>query len=250
MLLLTLFALGILMIDLLLPKQWKRVNAITALIGIAFSAAAVGKLHLRLSRRGTAGHRHSPITGFMGSLLVDRFAHLLLLPVPAGRGHRHPDVDALSRDRAREPRRVLRAAAALRRRHDVHGRRLRHRADLHRPGVDGHLDLRAGRLPAPRQALERSRAEVSAAGRVLVRNLRLRPVAVLRTDRQHQPRTDRAEAAGRIWQPGRTIRSSSSRCWQPPPGCCSRLRPCRSISGRPMPTKARPPALPDSCRSR
>ena len=45
MLLLTVFALGILMIDLMLPKQWKQVNAITALIGIAFSAAAVGKLH-------------------------------------------------------------------------------------------------------------------------------------------------------------------------------------------------------------
>ena len=45
MLLLTLFALGILLIDLMLPKEWKRVNAITALIGLAFSAAAVGKLH-------------------------------------------------------------------------------------------------------------------------------------------------------------------------------------------------------------
>ena len=45
MVLLTLFALGILLIDLLLPKEWKRLNAITALIGLAFSAAAVGKLH-------------------------------------------------------------------------------------------------------------------------------------------------------------------------------------------------------------
>ena len=34
MLLLTLFALGILLIDLFLPKDWKRVNAIIALVGI------------------------------------------------------------------------------------------------------------------------------------------------------------------------------------------------------------------------
>jgi len=36
--LLTLFALGILLLDLLLPAQWKRVNALTALVGILFSA--------------------------------------------------------------------------------------------------------------------------------------------------------------------------------------------------------------------
>ncbi|MGA7463606.1 MAG: NADH-quinone oxidoreductase subunit N [Candidatus Korobacteraceae bacterium] len=73
MLLLTLFALGILMIDLLLPKQWKRVNAIIALIGIAFSAAAVGKLHwaYHLAQHKGLGFVD---TGFMGTLLVDPFA--------------------------------------------------------------------------------------------------------------------------------------------------------------------------------
>ena len=73
MLLLTMFALGILMIDLMLPKQWKQVNAFTALIGIAFSAAAVGELHYvhHLAERG--GGTFSGV-GFMGSLLVDRFA--------------------------------------------------------------------------------------------------------------------------------------------------------------------------------
>ncbi len=73
MLLLTLFALGILLIDLFLPKQWKRVNAFMALVGIAFSAAAVGKLqwayHLA-QRQGLA----FTDTGFMGTLLVDPFA--------------------------------------------------------------------------------------------------------------------------------------------------------------------------------
>ena len=60
MLLLTLFALGILMIDLILPKQWKQVNAFTALIGIAFSAAAVGKLHYAYNAADAAGSCRSP----------------------------------------------------------------------------------------------------------------------------------------------------------------------------------------------
>src|ERR1051325_10133024 len=41
MIMLTVFALGILMIDLIVPPQWKRLNAITALAGIGFSAAAL-----------------------------------------------------------------------------------------------------------------------------------------------------------------------------------------------------------------
>ncbi|MGB8769243.1 MAG: NADH-quinone oxidoreductase subunit N, partial [Candidatus Korobacteraceae bacterium] len=73
MLLLTVFALGILMIDLILPKQWKRLNAITALIGVAFSAAGVGKLHLAYHAAEKQGIELN-LTGFMGSLRVDRFA--------------------------------------------------------------------------------------------------------------------------------------------------------------------------------
>jgi NADH-quinone oxidoreductase subunit N len=73
MLLLTLFALGILLIDLFLPKEWKRVNAFMALAGIAFSAAAVGKLQwayhvAQVQHLGFAG------TGFMGSFVIDPFA--------------------------------------------------------------------------------------------------------------------------------------------------------------------------------
>ena len=73
MLLLTLFALGILMIDLFLPKEWKRANAVIALIGLAFSAAAVGKLHWAYN---AAERQHLAFvdTGFMGSLLVDPFS--------------------------------------------------------------------------------------------------------------------------------------------------------------------------------
>jgi NADH-quinone oxidoreductase subunit N len=38
---LTIFALGILLIDLMIPREWKWMNAVAALVGIAFSAAAV-----------------------------------------------------------------------------------------------------------------------------------------------------------------------------------------------------------------
>jgi NADH-quinone oxidoreductase subunit N len=73
MLLLTVFALGILMIDLFLPKEWKQVNAYTALAGLAFSAAAVAKLHWAYHVAQRQGLSFVD-TGFMGSLLVDPFA--------------------------------------------------------------------------------------------------------------------------------------------------------------------------------
>jgi len=74
MLLLALFALGILLIDLMLPKEWKPVNAYIALLGIAFSAAAVGKLHSAYRVAEQRGHDVPAFSGFMGTLLVDRFA--------------------------------------------------------------------------------------------------------------------------------------------------------------------------------
>ena len=74
MLLLTLFALGILLIDLMLPKEWKPVNAFIALAGLAFSAAAVGKLQLAYRMAEQRGSVIDAFTGFMGSLVVDRFA--------------------------------------------------------------------------------------------------------------------------------------------------------------------------------
>ena len=74
MLLLSLFALGILLIDLILPEQWKPLNAFTALAGVAFSAAAVGKLHLAYLAAERRGGVVGDFTGFMGTLVVDRFA--------------------------------------------------------------------------------------------------------------------------------------------------------------------------------
>jgi len=65
--LLTLFALGILLIDLMLPKEQKWANAVTALIGIGFSARAVYNIQHWL---GSAGFSY----GLMYTMLVDRFA--------------------------------------------------------------------------------------------------------------------------------------------------------------------------------
>lgn len=42
--LLVLFALGILLIDFMLPKEMKWANAITAFFGVCFSAAGVYKI--------------------------------------------------------------------------------------------------------------------------------------------------------------------------------------------------------------
>jgi NADH-quinone oxidoreductase subunit N len=67
--LLTLFALGILLIDFMLPDDMKWANAVTALIGVGFSAAGVIKIDLWL--RST----HAAFSvGFMGTMLVDHFA--------------------------------------------------------------------------------------------------------------------------------------------------------------------------------
>src|SRR5713226_1973707 len=65
--LLTLFALGILLIDLMLPAEWKWVNAVTAFIGVLFSAAGVAKIQMALGTR--AGQ-----PALMNSMVVDHFA--------------------------------------------------------------------------------------------------------------------------------------------------------------------------------
>ncbi len=67
--LLTLFALGILLIDFLLPKEMKWANALTAFIGVGFSTAGVIKIQLWLDQTGQGGSY-----GLMHTMLVDRFA--------------------------------------------------------------------------------------------------------------------------------------------------------------------------------
>jgi NADH-quinone oxidoreductase subunit N len=67
--LLTLFALGILLIDLMLPAEAKWANAVTAFIGVLFSAGGVYKIQLWMQSTGAAG-----VPGFRNMLLVDHFA--------------------------------------------------------------------------------------------------------------------------------------------------------------------------------
>jgi NADH-quinone oxidoreductase subunit N len=62
---LTIFALGILLIDLMVPRGWKWINAVGAFVGVVFAALCVWQIQSALPR-GAAG--------FYNSLLVDRFA--------------------------------------------------------------------------------------------------------------------------------------------------------------------------------
>ena len=65
--LLTLFALGILLIDLMLPREMKWANAVTAMIGVLFSAGGVYKIQMWMGA--------SPGSyGLMRTMLVDRYA--------------------------------------------------------------------------------------------------------------------------------------------------------------------------------
>src|SRR5437660_2987794 len=62
---LTIFALGILLIDLMVPRGWKWINAAGAFVGVLFAAVCVWHIQSTLP----AG-----AVGFYNSLLVDRFA--------------------------------------------------------------------------------------------------------------------------------------------------------------------------------
>jgi NADH-quinone oxidoreductase subunit N len=66
--LLTLFALGILLLDLMLPAAWKRLNALAALVGILFSALGVVKIQVALRVARVSGE-----SAFLNSMVVDRF---------------------------------------------------------------------------------------------------------------------------------------------------------------------------------
>jgi NADH-quinone oxidoreductase subunit N len=72
MIMLAVFGIGILLIDLMLPAEWKHLNAWTALVGLGFSAAA-------LLFKVQFGHYSDgqPLVGsfgFMHTMLMDRFA--------------------------------------------------------------------------------------------------------------------------------------------------------------------------------
>jgi NADH-quinone oxidoreductase subunit N len=62
---LTIFALGILLIDLIVPRKWKWINAAGAFMGVLFAGVCVAQIQWAFPRGGI---------GFLNSLLVDRFA--------------------------------------------------------------------------------------------------------------------------------------------------------------------------------
>ena len=64
---LTIFALGILLIDLMVPREWKWINAAGAFVGVLFAALCVWQIQSMLPPQGF-------IFGFHRSLLVDGFA--------------------------------------------------------------------------------------------------------------------------------------------------------------------------------
>src|SRR5580692_4312641 len=69
---LTVFALGILLIDLMIPPEWKWTNAVTALMGILFSAAGVLKIQYAQFEAAKLGR--SLEVAFVHSMVLDHFS--------------------------------------------------------------------------------------------------------------------------------------------------------------------------------
>ena len=72
--LLTLFALGILLIDLMLPAGEKWLNAVTAMFGVAFSAAAIWNPIRPGILTFLANHQRAGYPAMLNTMSVDRFA--------------------------------------------------------------------------------------------------------------------------------------------------------------------------------
>jgi len=70
--LLTLFALGILLIDLMVPPEWKWTNALTAFLGVVFAAVGVSRIQIEQARALTHGQLLE--WGFMHAMVMDHFA--------------------------------------------------------------------------------------------------------------------------------------------------------------------------------
>jgi NADH-quinone oxidoreductase subunit N len=70
--LLTLFALGILLIDLMVPPEWKWTNAATAFVGVLFAAA--GLLRIQLAQADLLRNGQRVEWAFMRSMVMDHFA--------------------------------------------------------------------------------------------------------------------------------------------------------------------------------
>src|ERR1700686_766471 len=69
---LTVFALGILLIDLIIPPEWKWTNAVTAFIGVLFSTAGVMKIQYAQFEAAKAGRSLEPPV--MHSMVLGHFS--------------------------------------------------------------------------------------------------------------------------------------------------------------------------------
>jgi NADH-quinone oxidoreductase subunit N len=67
-----LFAIGVWLMDRMLPPQWKWFNSVTALVGIAFAAGGLAKLQLTQAQLAHAGIMLQ--VGYRHALLVDNFS--------------------------------------------------------------------------------------------------------------------------------------------------------------------------------
>src|SRR5580693_8068101 len=83
-LMLTVFALGILLIDLIIPPEWKWTNAVTAFIGVLFSAAGVLKIQYAQFEAAKVGR--SLEVAFMHSMVLDHFSIYFYYLFLAGAG--------------------------------------------------------------------------------------------------------------------------------------------------------------------
>jgi len=81
---LAVFALGILLIDLMIPPEWKWTNAVTAFMGVLFSAAGV--LKIQYSQFEAAKLGRSLEVAFMHSMVLDHFSIYFYYLFLAGAG--------------------------------------------------------------------------------------------------------------------------------------------------------------------
>ena len=210
----------------------------------------------RPQRRELAAHRRPPSpppsssASRLGAQSAGLFEGMLALD-PLGIFFKlHPDrrlaagggrlpVRRLARAEGAGPGRVLRADAGGDALEPPPGRRQRPRHAVPGPG-DGldHL-VRDGRLPEGRPAQQRGLAEVHPLRRHLHRRDALRALAPLRDDGQHEPARDPPGARLRPHrrQPPHRLRHRPARLRR---ASASRRRRCRSTSGAPTCTRARP----------
>jgi NADH-quinone oxidoreductase subunit N len=81
---LTVFALGILLIDLMIPPEWKWMNSVTAFAGVVFSAVGVLKIQYEQFEAAKVGR--SLEVAFVQTMVLDHFSIYFYYLFLAGAG--------------------------------------------------------------------------------------------------------------------------------------------------------------------